>query len=387
MSGRGPAGILRRMQSLELGPRQKAVVGAAVTLLGVAVIGVFLYGFFLCLARFVSHFSPVLTPLAVAAILALILKPEYEWILARVRWRAVAVLLVFASLALPLAGALWLFGSIILDQVRGLAEQAPRWIDAVSARVDAWLPQVTRFWQERAMGEQVREGLAGRGGWLAAQLGLVLQRVWAAGFGVFHVLGGLLSWVVLPVYLVFLLTARPAQPKLEQLLPFLKPETRADVAYLAREFVNILVAFFRGQLVIAAAQGVLYGAGFGLVGLQYGVALGLTLGFLNIIPYLGNIVGLGIALPLAYFQGDGGWGTVAAVLAVFCAVQAVEAYLLTPRIMGQRTGLHPMAVIFALFFWGTALDGVLGMILGIPLTAFLVVFWRLLKAKYLAELV
>ena len=85
-----------------------------------------------------------------------------------------------------------------------------------------------------------------------------------------------------------------------------------------------------------------------MVGLQYGVALGLALGFLNIIPYLGNIVGLGVALPLAYFQSGGGWETVGAVLLVFCAVQAVEAYILTPRIMGSQTGLHPMAIIFAL---------------------------------------
>ena len=155
--------------------------------------------------------------------------------------------------------------------------------------------------------------------------------------------------------------------------------------YLVREFVAILVAFFRGQLVIAGAQGVLYGLGFGWVGLPYGVAIGLTLGFLNIIPYLGNLIGLGVALPLAYFYPQGGPNLLIAVVVVFCAVQAVEAYVLTPRIMGSRTGLHPMAIIFALFFWGLAFGGLLGMILAIPLTAFLVVFWRLVKAKYLRE--
>ena len=97
---------------------------------------------------------------------------------------------------------------------------------------------------------------------------------------------------------------------------------------------------------------------------------------------MGNLIGLGVALPLAYFQPGGGWPMVGMVFAVFCAVQAVEAYVLTPRIMGNQTGLHPMAIIFALFFWGLALGGLMGMILAIPLTAFLVVFWRLLKAKY-----
>ena len=73
------------------------------------------------------------------------------------------------------------------------------------------------------------------------------------------------------------------------------------------------------------------------------------------------------------------------VLLVFVVVQLIEGYVLTPRIMGERTGLHPMAIIVAVFFWGSALDGILGMILAIPLTAFLVVFWRLAKEKYIEE--
>mgnify|MGYP000735959282 CR=1 FL=1 len=75
------------------------------------------------------------------------------------------------------------------------------------------------------------------------------------------------------------------------------------------------------------------------------------------------------------------------VLAVVVAVQMIEGYLLTPKIMGDRTGLHPVVIIVAIFFWGSALNGIMGMILAIPLTAFLVVFWRLAREKYLPELV
>jgi predicted PurR-regulated permease PerM len=75
------------------------------------------------------------------------------------------------------------------------------------------------------------------------------------------------------------------------------------------------------------------------------------------------------------------------VLVVFTVVQMIEAYGLTPRIMGDRTGLHPMVIIVAIFFWGSALNGIMGMILAIPLTAFLVVFWRLTREKYVTELV
>ena len=164
-------------------------------------------------------------------------------------------------------------------------------------------------------------------------------------------------------------------------------ESSDDLEISAQEFLNIIVAFFRGQLIIAFLQGLLFAIGFALVGLKYGLALGFALGFLNVIPYLGSLLGLSITLPLAYFQDGGGLLTLAVVMAVFTVVQAIEGYVLTPKIMGNRTGLHPMAIIVAVFFWGSALGGILGMILAIPLTAFLVVFWRLAKEKYISELV
>ncbi len=108
---------------------------------------------------------------------------------------------------------------------------------------------------------------------------------------------------------------------------------------------------------------------------------------LNIIPYLGSIAGLAVALPLAFFGDAGSILRVGLVVVVFSVVQAIEGNFLTPKIMGDRTGLHPALIIFAVFFWGVALDGILGMILAIPLTAFAVVFWRLLKKKYITEVV
>ena len=87
------------------------------------------------------------------------------------------------------------------------------------------------------------------------------------------------------------------------------------------------------------------------------------------------------------FQEGGGLGTVAGVLIGFLVVQLLEGYILIPKIMGDRTGLHPMVIMIALFFWGSALGGIFGMILAIPLTAFLVVFWRLAREKYMSELV
>jgi len=151
-----------------------------------------------------------------------------------------------------------------------------------------------------------------------------------------------------------------------------------------REFVSIVESFFRGQMLIGLFMGVLLALGFTLVGLKFGLFIGLALGLLNIVPYLGTIVGLAVALPLAFFQPGGGWQIVGLVLLVKIIVQAIEGWVLTPKIMGDRTGLHPVTIIVAIFFWGTAFGGVLGMLLAIPLTAFFVTAWRLAKQKYFA---
>ncbi|MCB1056276.1 MAG: AI-2E family transporter, partial [Acidobacteria bacterium] len=218
--------------------------------------------------------------------------------------------------------------------------------------------------------------------------GTVGDKAVDAGSWILGAVGALLSWAVLPVYFAFFLMAESkTASNPEALLPFLKPETRRDVVYLVREFVNIIVAFFRGQLVVATLQGLCFAAGFTIIGLKYGFVLGLVFGFLNVIPYLGSIVGLGITLPLAYFQDGGSFQKLILVLVVFTIVQMIEGYVLTPKIMGDRTGLHPVAIIVAVFFWGSALGGIFGMILAIPLTAFLVVFWRLAKEKYIHEVV
>ena len=155
--------------------------------------------------------------------------------------------------------------------------------------------------------------------------------------------------------------------------------------FLASEFVSIVVSFFRGQLLIGLIMGVLLSIGWSIVGLKFGMALGLALGLLNIVPYLGTTIGLAVALPLAFFQPSGGWQLVGLVLLVKLIVQNIEGWFLTPKIMGHRTGLHTVIIIVAIFFWGTALGGLMGMILAIPLTAFAVTAWRLTKRKYFAS--
>jgi predicted PurR-regulated permease PerM len=209
----------------------------------------------------------------------------------------------------------------------------------------------------------------------------------AAGAGALSLFSFFTNLAIIPIYLFFfLLSSGDPTKNLGEHLSFLKPGLREDLIFLVREFIAIVVSFFRGQLIIGLIMGALLALGFTVIGLKFGLFIGLMLGVLNIVPYLGTIIGLSIALPLAFLQPGGDLQLVGLVLAVFILVQNIEGWYLTPKIMGKRTGLHPVAIIVAIFFWGTALGGILGMILAIPLTAFFVTAWRLLKHKYLPAL-
>ena len=374
---------------IELSDRQVKTVAAAITIVSAFIILVAIGAILYLIGLFVSRFSNVFLPLAVAAVAAFVVRPYYELLTDKLKFPAVlALIAVFLSIFLPLGAFGWFFGALVVEQITGLTETAPEtWAKIEEYFRERW-PNVVQFLETNHVGERIRSAVEGREASLVQGLRGGLDTAVNALSGVMRAVGSVLTWAVLPVYFAFFLMADPSKSfKIAPHLPFLKEDTRESVVYLAREFVNILVAFFRGQLIIAFLQGGLFAIGFSIVGLKYGLVLGLMLGFLNIIPYLGNMVGLGIAIPLSFFQEGGGTTLFIAVMVVFALVQTIEGYVLTPRIMGDRTGLHPMVIIIAIFFWGSALGGISGMILAIPLTAFLVVFWRLAQEKYIGELV
>ena len=229
------------------------------------------------------------------------------------------------------------------------------------------------------------ESIGGQGEKIAEKSAEVLKSAWSGLMGFFAKITYL---AIIPIYLFYFLGSnRNLIDDLDNELNFLSESLRDDIVFLLREFVGILVAFFRGQLVIGLLMGVGYAIGFSLSGLKFGIALGLLFGLLNIVPYLGSIVGILTTLVVAYLQPagiaeSGQWNILIGCGVSFLLVQLLESYYLTPKIMGQQTGLHPVVVIVSIFFWGTALGGILGMIFGIPLTAFLIIAWRLLCRKY-----
>ncbi len=374
---------------IEFSERQRTTIASAITILSAVVILLAVGTLFWIVGAFLVRFSAIFLPVAVAAVAALVVNPYYEAIRTRLKLgRVPALIAVFLSIIIPIAGLGWFFGDLLVDQIKGLVAAFPAWWASVVTWAKANAPQIVYLATETEMGRTVTEAVEGQGDVVVQIFRYMGRHAVSAGAGVLSGIGVLLSWAVAPIYFAFFLMSDTTRiGELEKYIPFLKAETRKDLLYLFEEFLNIIVAFFRGQLIIAFLQGLLFAIGFTLVGLKYGFVIGLTLGFLNIVPYLGNIIGLGTALPLAFFQDGGGLIRVLAVLVVFAAVQMIEGYLLTPKIMGNRTGLHPVVIILAIFFWGSALNGIMGMILAIPLTAFLVVFWRLAREKYMPELV
>ncbi|KAF0095345.1 MAG: hypothetical protein E1N59_840 [Puniceicoccaceae bacterium 5H] len=348
-------------------------------------IGAFFTGIFLLLRAFVQTFSSVLWPLAAAGILALMLRPLALWLQRRLSLsRLTAIVLIYVLVLVTTLAVVALVLPEMIRQTLAFADYLPQMVENARSFLARHYPSVVAFLQEN-VDRELATKLGSTLGDYAAQLArLTLPAVnqlgsWTGSF--FSLMAGV---AIIPVYLFFFLkTDRDPGADLNNQLSFIRQDWREDAIFLLREFANSMVAFFRGQLLIGLIMGILMGIGFSVAGVKFGLVLGLLSGLLNIIPYFGTIIGLGTVLPTAFFQPDGGLALMGISLGIFVAVQMLEGYVLTPRIMGESTGLHPLTIIIAIFFWGVALNGLLGMILAIPLTAFFVVAWRLVKRKYL----
>lgn len=363
---------------------QRRLAGFALSLLAFFGSAALLIAAIAGLGWLIGYFSSVIWPLAIAGLFTLILRPTVDWLERRLHLqRLVAVVLLYVSFLLVATGSLLLILPPLIDQAVAFIAYLPTLWDSVATYFQQHYPH----WVAMLHDNLQNRGLPNLTDLITTEtktfLAHTLPSVKDAFGGLFDAFAFVTHVVIIPVYLFFFLLMR-GEPTahLGEQLPFVGSGVRDDVVFLTEEFVTIIISFFRGQLLIGFCMGVLYAIGFTAIGLKFGLAIGFALGLLNIIPYLGTILGLVTALPLAFFQPGGGWHLVALVLLVKLIVQAAESWVLTPKIMGDRTGLHPVAIIFAVFFWGTAFHGILGMLLAVPLTAFFVTAWRLAKRKY-----
>lgn len=370
-----------------LNPSQRRTVAFAVTLASICGSAALIILSFIVLGRLVGFFSSVLWPLAVAGVLALILRPVVDLLIRRLKLRrSAAVILLYGTIALLLAGILVLLLPPVIDQLLDFIAFLPTlWANA-GLYVEIHYPQWITLAKRQLANPTIRQLADAAVAEARVFLSHTLPSLKTAGGGLVGIGAFAAHVAIIPVYLFFFLMSGgdPAR-HLPEHLPFLKPGVRDDLVFLVREFIGIVKSFFRGQLLIGLIMGALLALGFTLVGLKFGLVIGLFVGVLNIVPYLGSIIGIVITVPLAFLQPGGGWQLVGLVLLVKVIVQMIEGWFLTPKIMGARTGLHPVTIIVAIFFWGTAFDGILGMLLAIPLTAFFVTAWRLARHKYLEK--
>ena len=357
---------------------QKKVAASAIACCSMAAIAAFAVLVLVVLAAFLDKFSAVVWPLALSTILAVLFRPLADFLNTRAKLSpSAAALLIFAAAAVLFAGAtiyvvpmavgeISLLVAAIPDGISKaamfLSEKFPDAKDAILAR----LPEIKAEVIKAANADSVVKSING-----------ILKTAASATGSVVNFFAAAAAFAVVPIYLYYMLSVKfDIYDFIGRNLRFCGADTRESIVFFARKFGEIMTTFFRGQLFIALIMGTLYGVGLAVVGVRFGFLIGFAAGLLNLIPYFGTIVGLGTIIPVAALQDGGGIWTVCGALLVFVAVQMLEGYVLTPKIMGDRTGLHPTVIIFSVFFWGIALDGILGMILAIPLTAFFVALWR-----------
>jgi predicted PurR-regulated permease PerM len=371
-----------------LTPTQLRLVGFALAFLALVVSGYLIVKLIGGAISLLAFFSGVLWPLATAGIMALVLLPLVHLLETRLKLgRVAAVAVIYGAFLVAVTGMLVVVIPPVISQLLDFIAFLPALWERAINYGEVHYPQWVETAQRYLANPTIKNGLENLLNEARGLASHAIPSLKAAGAGALNVFGFVTSLAIIPIYLFFfLLSSGDPTKNLGDQLNFLRAEHRNDIVFLVREFIAIVVSFFRGQLIIGLIMGVLLALGFSVIGLRFGLFIGLMLGVLNIVPYLGTIIGLSVALPLAFLQPGGGAQLVGLVLLVFIVVQNIEGWYLTPKIMGDRTGLHPVTIIVAIFFWGTALGGILGMVLAIPLTAFFVTAWRLLKRKYLSAI-
>jgi len=369
-------------------PGQSRLVWLALTGLAVAVLlalaGAAVWG----LGRLLEVLNPVLWPLALAAVIACVLSPLVDrleqWKIPRTR----AVLLVFVVVfSLGAAVLVSLIPQVVVETEQ-LLDRVPDYSNRLQHRLAGLLAHPPEFLrrflpappsgdtpgapgdQEQALTSAftlLTEHWSGVGTWLYGQKDKL-----ASGFGL---LAGL---ALVPVYaFYFLKEKRGIQTHWREYMPVRDSALKNELVFVLDAINGYLVAFFRGQVLVALCDSVLYTIGFLCAGLHYAFLLGFAAVLLSMIPFLGAIVLCVTALALAFVQ-FGDWTHPLLILGVFAVVQTLEGLVISPRIIGDRVGLHPLVIIIAVMTGTTLLGGILGGVLAIPLAAAL----RVLLFRY-----
>lgn len=306
--------------------------------------------------------SPILAPFLFSALLAYLGDPIADRLEKRMS-RSAAVTTVFVSIIVLLVLIVMVFIPLISSQLSRLLNKVPSAVSFVQHNLVPFLE--SQFEYDAGVGKDALMGaLRNNLSDLPSLANRLIQ--WLAGSGSF-IVTVLANIFLIPVVTFYLL--RDWDILVEKVHRLLPRNIEPTVVQLAKESDEMLSAFLRGQFAVMNALGIIYAIGLSMVGLDSAILIGFIAGWLSFVPYLGLIVGFGVATVMAYFQ----FGDIMhplGVIITFVIGQALEGSVLTPRFVGERIGLHPVAVIFAVLA-GAQLGGFAGMLLALPVAAVL----------------
>ncbi len=374
-------------------PFQKKLFWTALAMVSAYAIGWILFQVGSLVVQAISFLQPLLIPVAIAAILAFLLEPVVQWLTRFQISRILAIIMVYLAATGLLAGIIiWILPSAI-RQGNSFISNLPDYTESAKTFVNNTIDSVHQLTENpllksadpttetrRQFAAVAAKSINDVGTWLQQKLpdltlefGKFLQRSVGGFLGVF---GFLLSMILVPIFLFFFLKESSSiSENWSQYLPLRASPLKNEVVSLVREINSYLVSFFRGQLMVSMIDGVLIGSTLLIMGLDFAVLIGLLVGLLGIIPYIGMMITWIPAVLIAAAQFED-WGHPIAVTIIFIVANNIDGMVIAPKIVGDSVGLHPLTVIASVLAWSLILGGLLGALLAVPLTATLKVLLK-----------
>ena len=321
--------------------------------------------------------APVLMPFVLAALFAYLGDPLVDRLERRMT-RTLAVSLVFLVMIVVVVAIMLVLVPFIERQIGNFLAQLPTWIEWFQTRAAPWIEAHLGVSTDVLDTQQLIGMLQAHWKEAGGIATTVLGRVSKSGL---TIVGWVLNIVMIPVVAFYLL--RDWDIMVARIHALVPRSIEPVVARLAHESDDVLGAFLRGQLSVMVALGIFYGVGLWAIGLSVGPLIGMIAGLISFVPYLGAITGVVMAVTAAVVQYQD-WMHVGLVAGVFIVGQSLEGYVLVPRLVGEKIGLHPVAVIFAVLAGGE-LFGFLGVLLALPVASVVMVLLRYAYERYKAS--
>lgn len=319
--------------------------------------------------------APVLMPFLVATLLAYLGDPVVDRLQKYKFPRTAAVSLVFLLIFLVLIALPVIVLPLLEQQMTDLLRKLPLYVQWFQENINGTLVQFFNIDPAAFSQEEIRQALTKYWQQIGGFAGQIFKAMTASGLVLVAIVA---NAILIPVVTFYLL--RDWDILIDKIHKLLPRQYEKKIVELATESDEVLGAFLRGQLTVMLALSVVYAIGLSLTGLDLAILIGLVAGLVSFVPYLGFIVGIVFAGVATYMQFQD-FLSLAPVLVVFTLGQLLEGMVLTPKLVGDNIGLHPVAVIFAVMAGGQ-LFGVVGVLLALPVAAVIVVILRHTLAQY-----